>query len=133
MNGQMLEALELLQATLPEAKADTFEPSYYYLALTELVTVFHNLDRNQEAYETATEVVAFTDANFGMEDVRTFGARAAYAKACARLDRLEEATSIFEDLLTTQTRIYGPDHPMIHKLKRIILSNGIPAPDEEGP
>ena len=65
-----------------------------------------------DAYETAAELVAFTKANYGLEDPKTQGPRCSYAVACAKLGRVEEAKANFEDLLRTQSRIYGRDHPL---------------------
>ena len=59
----------------------------------------------------ATEAVAFAKAKFGLEDPRTLTVRKNYASACVKLGRVEEAKAIFEDVLTTQTRVLGRDHP----------------------
>ena len=108
--GQYLEALELLQSILPEAKVDTANPNLYFGTLQELVEVFLGLDRNPEAHDRAVELVAFATAKFDLEDAMTLKAKSYYAWACARLGRLEEAKANFDDVVTIQTRVFGRDH-----------------------
>ena len=110
-NDQHLEALGLLQAMLPEAKAYTMNPSLYRRTLHEIVDVLLDLERYQEAHGAATELVTFTKAKFGLEHPVTLQAMGPYARACARLGRVEEAKANFEDVLTTQTRVLGREHP----------------------
>ena len=110
-NGQMLEALGLLQAMLPEAEVFTAKPRLYGLTMQQTIDVLLDLNRNQEAHEKATELVAWTKAKFGLEDPHTLTAVRIYAGTCARLGRFEEAKATFEDTLTTQTRVLGRDHP----------------------
>ena len=110
-NGQKLEALGLLQALLPEAKAYTSNQGLYGMTMLQIADVLLSLDRNQEAHEMATELVAFTKAKFGPEDLRTLEAVNSYAIACAELSRVEEAKATFEAVLTIQTRILGREHP----------------------
>ena len=110
-NDQKLEALGLLQAMLPEAKVDTTNPHIYGGAMLQITDVLLDLVRYQEAHEVATELVAFTKAKYGLESSRTLLAVHIYAITCAKLGRLEEAKAHFEDVLTTQTRVLGNDHP----------------------
>ena len=110
-NGQNLEALGLLQAMLPEAKVRTSNPAIYCLTLLQTVEVLLDLERYQEAHEAATELVAFAKAKFGLEDPVTLKAMGTYARTCARVGRVEEAKANFEDVLTTQTRVLGREHP----------------------
>ena len=51
-NDQKVEALELLNAVLPEAKAYTTEPNLYWRAMDLLAQVLGSLNRFQEAHET---------------------------------------------------------------------------------
>ena len=111
-NGQNLEGLGLLQAMLPEAKVYTANPEVYCRTMLQTANVLLQLGRNQEAHEMATEFVAFAKAKFGPEDSRTLAAVTTYAVACAKLGRVEEAKATFEDVLTTQTRVLGREHPM---------------------
>ena len=108
--GQLLEALGLLQATLPEATVAT-NPHIYAHLMHEITEVLLALDRNQEAHEAAAEAVAFNKAKYGLEDLKTLAAVRAYAVACAKLGRIEEAKANFEDALTIETRVLGRDHP----------------------
>ena len=113
-----LEALGLLQAMLPEVKQFlTTIPVFYVQTLVLLVTVLINLDRYQEAYETGTELVAFTKANFSLDHTLRISSMQYYAVACAKVGRVEEAMVIFEDLLSTKTRIYGRDHPYTQRTR----------------
>ena len=110
MSGRNLEALGLMQAMVPPAKAYADTPELYTRVMMSIVSVLLKLGRNQEAYEMATELVAFTKANYSTEDRNHINATENYAAACAAVGRIEESKSIFEDILATQTRIYGRDH-----------------------
>ena len=123
-NGQMLEALGLLQAMLPEAKGDAVNPCQYYNALKGIVDVLLGLHRNQEAHEAAAEAGAFTKAKFGFEHPMTLEARKLYALACAKLGRIEEAKASFEDALTTQIRVLGRDHPATEHTRQYMRTYG---------
>ena len=127
-NGQNLKALGLLQAMLPEAKVYTAYPSVYGQAMRQTAIVLIHLDRNQEAHETATELVAFAKAKFGLEDNETLMAVTTYASACARLGRVEEAKTSFEDALSTHTRVFGRDHPFTQATRDLMLSLGFAVP-----
>ena len=109
-NGQSLEALGLLQAMLPEATVAT-NPHIYAHLMHEIADVLLALGRYQEAYEMATELGAFAKANFGPEHPASLAGMRLYAAACAKLGRVEEAKANFEDVLTTETRVFGCDHP----------------------
>ena len=110
-NGQNLEGLELLQAMLPEAKEYTRNPQLYGRAMQQVADVLLALDRYQEAHEAAADLVAFAKANCGLEDPGTLSAVRTYAVACAKLGRVEEANLNFKDVLATQTRVLGREHP----------------------
>ena len=116
-NGQDLEALELLQAILPKARAYTEAPALYFRTLHQLAEVLIHLGRNHEAHEVAGEAVTFTTAKFGREDLFTVSARKAYATACARLGHVDESKSTFEDIISTSTRILGRDHPATKQIR----------------
>ena len=109
MHGQKIEALGRLQAMLPEAKVYTHT---YSRTLQHLADVLLDLDRYQEAHKAAADAVTFAKAKFGLEDPRTLEAVTTYAVACAKLGRVEEAKATFDDLLITQTRVLGRDHPL---------------------
>ena len=109
-NGQRLDGLGLLQAMLPEARVCT-QPPIYALLMHQIADVLVDLNRNQEAHEMVTELVAFAKAKFGLEDAKTLRAMTTYAVACAKLGRMEEAKANFEDALATQTRVLGREHP----------------------
>ena len=109
-SGEKIEALGLLQAMLPEAKVYTAHPHLYGGVMQQLTEVLLDLDRNQEAHEAATELVAFAKAHYGLEDPMTLNALYTYAQACAELDRREEAKANFEYVLSTQTRVLGREH-----------------------
>ena len=123
MHGQHLEALGLLQAILPEAKVYTSNPWIFGRTMLQIVTVFLDLDRNLEAHEVATELIAFAKAKYGLEDPKTLTAMRKYAVACAKLGRVEEAKVVLEDVLTTQTRVLSQPskHPrdQTHVLLRL--------------
>ena len=118
-NGQNLEeALERLHAILPEAKEDTAHPFQYFQAMRKYVEVLTDLDRKQEAHEASAEMAAFTKTAFGLNHENTLVARKMYASACAELGRFEESSAIIEEILTTETRIYGPDHIITQETRR---------------
>ena len=76
----------------------------------------------------ATEFVAFAKAKFGPDDPRTLGAVRTYADACAKLGRVEEGKGILEDVLTTQTRVLGRDHPETQETRQAMRSFGFVEP-----
>ena len=120
-NDQKLEALELLQATLPEAKVCTDCPHLYGATIQRLTSLLRELERYQEAHEMATEAAAFCKAKFGLEDAKTLHATKMYAVACVNLGRVEEAKGIFEDTLTSEIRVLGRDHPQTQNTVKLIL------------
>ena len=126
-HGQKLEALRLLQAILPEAKESSTNPHLYGRALHEITNVLLRLDRNAEAHEMVTELVTFAKAHYGLEDPKNLIARSLYAVACAKLGRVEEAKVIFEEVITTQTRVFGRDHPHTQYTISLRQSRLIPA------
>ena len=130
-NGHYLEALGLLQAMLPEAKADTATPYLYEGTMQELAGVLLHLNRNQEAHEIATELVALAKAKFGREDRACLGAMGAYAITCAKLGRVEEGKGILEDVLTIETRVLGREHPQTQRTRRLICSYASQCPPDE--
>ena len=109
-NGEKLDALGLLQAMLPEAKLYTASPELYGVTLLHIADLLLGLDRYQGAYEAAAEAVASAKANFGLEDSRTLTAMKMHAVAYARLGRVEEAKTSFDDLLAIEIRVFGRDH-----------------------
>ena len=127
-NDQNLEALGLLQAVLPEAKMYTAHPNLYAAGMLQIAEMLLHLDRNQEAHEAAAEAVAFCKAKFGLENPKTLTARTKYAVVCAKLGRVEEAKANFEDVLTTQTRVLGRDHPQTQHTLKGMRRNGVPVP-----
>ena len=98
-----------------------------------MADVLHELGRYQEAHEIATEFIAFAKAKFGPEDPRTLQAMTIYAMACAGLGRLEEAKANFEDVLTTQTRVFGRYHPDTQVTRHNMRLYGFAVPSEEPP
>ena len=127
-NGQMLEALGLLQAMVPEAKVSTGNPALYGYVMLQIADVFLNLDRYQEAHEAAAELVAYNKARYGFEDTRTLSAMSVYARACGKLGRIEEAKANFEDVLTTQTRLLGREHPHTKYTIQVMRTYGVTEP-----
>ena len=127
--GESLVALGLLQAMLPEAKEfSTAHPGLYVRALTHMSDVLLELDRHQEAHEAVTELVAFAKAKFGLENPRTLNAMESYAVTCAKLGRDEEAKATFEDVLTTETRVFGRDHPYTQETRQSMRTYGFAEP-----
>ena len=114
-NDQRLQALDLLEATLPEAKEYTGTFAPYCQLLNDLAEVLRLLKRYDEALDKATELLTFLKAKFGPENPDTLSARLLYAMVLADLGRLEERTFIFEVVLRIQTRIFGRDHPTNNK------------------
>ena len=127
-NGQLLEALGLLQAILPEAKLCTANPYLCGRTMFETADVLLDLDRNHEAHEVAAEAVAFHKAKFGLEDPKTLAAVRKYAIACAELGRVEEAKTNFEDVLATQTRVLGREHPSTQITREYMQALGFAEP-----
>ena len=81
----------------------------------------------------ATELIVFAKAKFGLDDTRTLYAMGKYAVACAGLGRLEEAKANFEDVLTTQTRVFGRYHPDTQVTRHNMRLYGFAVPSEEPP
>ena len=127
-NGQKLEALDLLQAMLPEAKADSEDPESYSCTMHQIADLLLDLDRNQEAHEATAEVVAYDKAHYGPEDPRTLKAMRTYAAACAKTGRMEEAKALFEDVLSTETRILGRDHGETRETRQSMRAYGFAVP-----
>ena len=112
VDGQNLQALELLQVILPEAKAYTANHSFYHSTLTQMAGAFFALGRYQEAHEATAEKVALDKANYGLESLRTLTTMNMYASICFRLGRVEEAKEYFDDVLIIETRVFGRDYPL---------------------
>ena len=110
-NNQNHQALELLEAILPEAKQFTTDPEFYLRTLVQMAKVFPDLGRNQEAHATMADVVALAKANYSPDDSTTIAAMEDYAVICAKIGRVDESKIIFNEVLTKQIRIYGRDHP----------------------
>ena len=110
-NGKKLEAVELLQAMLPEANAGAVDPCLYVRIRLTLGFSLVSLRRFQEYLDIATELITFTKANCGPESMYTLKAKQHYAAACAWVGRLEESKLLFEDLLATEIRVLGHEHP----------------------
>ena len=110
-NGQSLDGLDLLKATLAQVKEHTADdPILVFKTMYDVCVVSHKLGRIQECLDTAMENVALAKAEFGPEDGYTLIARNMYAQACTQLGRVEEAKVIFDDVLATQTRVFGREH-----------------------
>ena len=122
------EALGLLQAILPEVKVNTANPNLYGQTMLQIFHTLLGLDRYQEAHEAAAELVAHCKVKFGMEDPKTMAAMTEYASICAMLGRVEEAKAIYEDLLTTQTRVLGRDHPSTQSIWQVMRIYGFAEP-----
>ena len=127
-NGQNLEVLGLLQAMLPEAKVYTTNPILYGRTMKQLTDTLLGLHQYHEAYEMATEWVAFAKGKFGLDHSLTLVAMGTYATACAGLGRYEEAKATFEDVISTQTRVLGSEHPDTHETRKRMFFLGFGAP-----
>ena len=126
-NGQKLEALELLQATLPEAKADTERPHHYASATADIAELLVDLDRGDESYDMATEAVEFTKVTYGPEHSRTLAAIGMYARVCAEIGRVDESKAIYDKLLATETRVFGRDHIFTQETRNFMYYFGFAA------
>ena len=111
MDGQYVEALELLEATLPEAKKDTAHPEVYIMGLDIKALALRSLRRGPEMLEAVAEEAAFAKARLGLEDLRTLEPMKKYASALASCGRIQESKALFEEIIITATRVYGRDHP----------------------
>ena len=92
-----IEALEVRQAVLPEAKRYTANLSGGILIAQWLL----DMDRDHEAH---AEAVAYAKANFSPENSITLTAVKVYASTLI----FEEAKAYFKDALTIETRV--PEH-----------------------
>ena len=126
--GQNLEALGLLKAILPLAKAYTARPQLYMQSISRIADQLLDLDRYQEAHEAADKGVAFGKAKFGLEDIRTLTVSNTYAVTCTKLGRFEEAKANFEDTLTIQTRVFGREHLYTQSTRRTMRILGFEQP-----
>ena len=131
-SGQKLDGLELLQTILPETKQITTNPGIYGYTMQQITDVLLDLNRNQEAHEMASELVAFAKAKFGLERSVTLIAMTTYAGACAKLGRVEEAKEIFEEVLSIETRVLGRDHPQTQFTLRRMRDYGFAEPSCSG-
>ena len=113
---------------LPEAKVYTTNPELYFQVSMLLATVFRDLDRYQEAHEAATDAVVFAKAKYGPEDPAALTAVKQYAFTCAKLGRVEEAKTNFEDVLTIQTRVLGREHDDTQNTMDCMRSYGFAEP-----
>ena len=127
-DDRKLEALELLQAMMPEAKVCTANPVLYFRTIHEIAEALLYLHRNQEAHEIATELVAFAKATFGLEHQLTLAAVKTYALACATLGRVEEAKANAQEALTIETRVMGREHPDTQTTRRHMRALGFAEP-----
>lgn len=129
-NGRKVEALDLLNATLPEAKnVCTVVVSHaYYDALMFKADLLLELGRHDDALETATVLVSYSKDELGLDDRQTLGARRIYAHACARLHRREESSAIFNDILTTATRVFGRENPLTQQTRQSMWLYGFAIP-----
>ena len=128
-NDQKLEGLGLLRAMLPEAaKARHVNPMLYIQVRMLLSTVFCHLGRYQDAHEAVAELVAFAKAKFGLEHRSTLAVVKTYAHACAKLGRVKEAKADFEDVLTTEARVFGREHPDTQTTRHVMRSYGLAVP-----
>ena len=108
--GQYREALEPLRALLlPEVKE--LDPVLYLQTMIRLLDALLPLKLVQEAHKTSEDLVAFTEAKFGMESIYTLGAKERHAVVLASLGRFDEGNAILENVVTRASRVYGPDHP----------------------
>ena len=123
-NEKNLEALELLQSILPEAKVDTANHHVYCQVMLLTADVLILLHRNQEAHDTAAEAMAIAKAKFGLDDPKTLMTVHTYAVACKELGFLEEANENLEENLETQTRLLGPEHPDTQMTRKMMSSLG---------
>ena len=106
------EALDLVEATLPQAKAYTIvNPVFYFRAMIQKADALARLTRLQESYAVAAETVTFAKSTFGPDHHDTLLAMKNYALMCACTGRLEEADAVFGDVLSTSSRVCGRDHP----------------------
>ena len=114
-NGQYLEAVELLTPLLPEAKADGTK--LYIGMMTIMISALSDLRRDQEADDAIREIVAFTKSNCDPDDGHSSLAMGVCATHCATRGRTEESKAMYEEMLTKQTRIFGPDHPITQQTR----------------
>ena len=106
-DGKNLEALELMKATKSKVKHD----GDYSRTMLKIATALLALERYDECFETAAELVAFTKGKYGLNDARTLNAMQMHAHAGSKLGRVVESLATLTVVLTIRTRIYGPDHP----------------------
>ena len=124
-NDQQLEALELLQAMLPETKAyAATDPDLHFRAMLNLIALLGGFERDEECLDTAAEAVAFAEANYGMETGNTLESKEVYAQICRKVGRVEESKVYFADVLTANIRIFGRDHPRTLKTKHSMQVSG---------
>ena len=121
-NGENLEAVNLCRSILPEAKTTGGE--LYMHILVELATTLGELGRPHEAYETATDLVTFANANYNRGSPLHSAIMQVYAAACGSVGRIDESKNIFHDTLTTQTRILGRDNPVNQGTRLVMQSAG---------
>ena len=120
LNGQKLEALELLTSILPEAKKactgnremeTANRDTWQYETMVYMVDALLNLDRDQEAHKVAVDLVALAKARFGPQHSHAIAAMELYVMTCGKLGRLQESKAMLEEILITKIRIFGPHHP----------------------
>ena len=117
-NGHKLEGLQLLRAMVPEAKEDS--AMMYFQTLFSLADVLYELERNDEAFETATDAVAIAEETFGLESPNTLIVKVMYASICSDLGYIDKMGELVLDNLAIATQTFGPDHSLTQKLKSIL-------------
>lgn len=117
-SGHHLEAMALLEATLPEAKAHTLDPNFTFQALQAISDVALELHRYQASHDAAKDLAAFAIANYDEDDPFTLSAKKVYATSCAQLCLNEDPDiGTITDILDTKIRIFGQDHPKTQHTK----------------
>ena len=126
--GNNVGGLGMLQAMLPEAKAYVKDPYFHSQVMLHIAEVLFDLKRYRESRQFATDTVTFSTAKYGKENPFTLRSRAQYAAACALLGRVDEARTIFNDVLTIESRVLGRDHPRTEDTRRCMRAY-LPASD----
>lgn len=107
--GKLEDALALLK----DLKGDD--------VILERARILFGLRRYGEARQISGECLARARKKFGPDHNDTHHAIQRYAMASGMLGHVQEADNLFHDVLTSQNRVFGPDHPETIQTRRNLV------------
>jgi serine/threonine protein kinase len=109
--GELVEAETLLDEVRERATRRFGEADEVTLEATTNLAAAYEAQGNAKALELLRRVAELRAAALGSDDERTLTARNGLAAALDRSGRIDEATTIWRDVLAGCERTLGPNHP----------------------